>query len=87
MYTTKDTTSGGFHTDFGMFTTAGNSAVADIVREAQQLAGVDGPKQPLTQALEWMYNELKFLAEHHFEEADDTAVREAAYIEFIKDED
>ena len=86
MYDTKDTTSNGYFTDFGMFSTAGNCAVADIVREAQQLAGVDGPVNPRLQALSWMDTELAALADNDgFEEAYDTAVREAAYAAFDKE--
>ena len=87
MYDTKDTTSGGYFTDFGMFTTAGNCAVADIVREARELAGIDGPINPRLQALAWMDAELAALSDNDgFEEATDTAVREAAYVEFVKED-
>jgi len=74
-------------TDFGMFTTAGNAAVAEIVREAQELAGVDGPVNPVQQAINYMLNELEYLGKEHFEEADDTAVREAALAEFFKEDE
>ena len=72
-------------TDFGMFSHAGNCAVAEIVREAQELAGVDGPHNPVKQAIQYMFRELEYLGKEHFEEADDTAVREAALEEFYKD--
>ena len=73
-------------TDYGMFSHAGNCAVDEIVREARELAGVDGPANPRLQALVWMEAELAALAYDHFEEADDTAVREAAYAEFCKED-
>ena len=74
-------------TDFGMFTVAGNCAVAEIVREARELAGVDGPVNPVQQAINYMLNELEYLGKEHFEEADDTAVREAALAEFFKEDE
>ena len=73
--------------DFGMFTVAGNCAVAEIVREARELAGVDGPANPVQQSINYMLNELEYLGKEHFEEADDTAVREAALAEFFAEED
>ena len=73
--------------DFGMFTVAGNCAVAEIVREARELAGVDGPVNPVQQAINYMLNELEYLGKEHFEEATDTAVREAALSEFFAEED
>jgi hypothetical protein len=73
-------------TDFGMFSHAGNCAVAEIVREARELAGVDGPVNPVQQAINYMLNELEYLGKEHFEEADDTAVREAAMAEFFKED-
>ena len=72
--------------DFGMFTVAGNCAVAEVVREARELAGVDGPVNPVQQAINYMLNELEYLSKEHFEEATDTAVREAALAEFFAEE-
>lgn len=72
-------------TDYGMFSYAGNCAVDEIVREARELADIDGPVNPLEQACRWMMNELEVLARDHFEEATDTAVREAVYAEFIRE--
>ena len=83
MTNTKDTTSGGYFPDYHMFSTAGNAAVDEIVREARELAGVDGPHNPVEQAWNWLLNELDALARDHFEEAADTAVREAAYDSFV----
>jgi len=76
-----------FITDYGMFTSAGNCAVDEIVREARELAGVDGPVNPVQQAINYMLNELEYLGKEHFEEAEDTAVREAALAEFFAEED
>ena len=73
--------------DFGMFTVAGNAAVDEIVREARELAGVDGPANPVQQAINYMLNELEYLGKEHFEEATDTAVREAAMAEFFKEDE
>ena len=70
-------------TDYGMFTYAGTCAVDEIVREARELAGIDGPHNPVEQACRWVMNELEVLARDHFEEATDTAVREACYDRFI----
>jgi len=72
--------------DFGMFTVAGNCAVAEIVREARELSGVDGPINPVQKAVEYLLNELEYLGKEHFEEATDTAVREAALAEFFAEE-
>ena len=73
--------------DFGMFTVAGNCAVAEVVREARELATVDGPANPVQQAISYMLTELEYLGKEHFEEATDTAVREAALVEFFAEED
>lgn len=63
--------------DFNMFTEAGNAAVARIVNRAHQLtdAGYD-----IETVWNNTLNELEALAtKAGFEEADDTAVREAVY--------
>ena len=74
-------------TDYGMFSAAGNTAVDYIVSEARELATVDGPINPRLQALVWMDAELAALADNDgFEEAADTAVREAAYAEFNRED-
>ena len=65
-------------TDFGMFSAAGNAAVAEIVREARDVPGV-------VQGVEYLLNELEYLGKEHFPESDDTAVREAAMTEFFKE--
>jgi hypothetical protein len=87
MTNTKDTTSGGLFEDFKMFSVAGNAAVADIVQEARELAGLDGPINPVQQAIEWMFQELEHLSSEHFKEADRTAIRDAALLQFFKEED
>ena len=69
---------------YNMFTDAGNDRVAALVETARELAGVDGPHNPVEQAWNWLLNELDALArDPAFEEATDTAVREAAYDRFI----
>ena len=73
-----------FITDYGMFTSAGNCAVDEIVREARELAGVDGPVNPVEQACAWAMRELEVLADLHFEESLDTAVRESVYRHIIQ---
>ena len=70
--------------DFGMFTQEGNAAVDRLVETARELAGIDGPVNPVEQAWNWLENELAALAQDPaFEEATDTAVREACYNRFI----
>lgn len=69
---------------YNMFTQQGNEKVALLVAQARQLAGVDGPVNPMEQAWNWLQNELDALSEQKgFEEAADTAVREAAYDSFV----
>lgn len=69
---------------YNMFTQQGNEKVALLVAQARQLADVDGPVNPMEQAWNWLVNELDALSEQAgFEEAADTAVREAAYDSFV----
>ena len=69
---------------YNMFTDAGNAKVAALVETARQYAGIDGPDNAVEQAWNWLLNELDALArDPAFEEAADTAVREAAYDRFI----
>jgi hypothetical protein len=69
---------------FNMFTDTGNAKVAKLVETARDLAGVDGPDNATEQAWNWLLNELDRLAEvTGYEEATDTAVREACYDRFI----
>ena len=69
---------------YNMFTEAGNARVAKLVETARDLAGVDGPVNATEQAWNWLLNELDALArDPAFEEATDTAVREACYDRFI----
>lgn len=71
-------------TDFAMFTAEGNSKVAALVSQAREYAHLDGPIQPVEMAWNWLLNELDALSEQPgFEEATDTAVREACYDRFI----
>lgn len=67
-------------TEFGMFTAEGNRLVGRIAAEARDLAAVDGPQQPAKMAMDWAYRELEALSQQpEFEEATDTAVREAVF--------
>ena len=69
---------------YNMFTDTGNAKVAKLVETARDLAGVDGPENATEQAFNWLMNELYALSQTTgFEEAYDTAVREAAYDRFI----
>lgn len=69
---------------YNMFTQAGDDKVARLVETARELAGVDGPDRAVEQAWNWLLNELDALArDPAFEEATDTAVREACYDRFI----
>ena len=69
---------------YNMFTQQGNEKVAALVETARNLADLDGPHNPVEQAWNWLLNELDALArDPAFEEATDTAVREAAYDRFI----
>ena len=69
---------------YNMFTKQGDAAVHKLVCEARQLADVDGPDNAVEQEWNWLLNELDALArDPAFEEATDTAVREAAYDRFI----
>jgi len=66
--------------DFAMFTAEGNQLVARIATAGRDLAAVDGPHNPTELAVEWAFRELaKLGAADGFEEATDTAVREAVY--------
>ena len=74
-------------TDFAMFTAEGNQLVARIARAGRELSGVDGSHNPTELAVQWAFRELaKLGAADGFEEATDTAVREAVY-SFIVDEE
>jgi len=74
-------------TDFAMFTAEGNQLVARIATAGRELSGVDGPHNPTELAVQWAFRELEKLgAADGFEEATDTAVREAVY-SFIVDHD
>ena len=74
-------------TDFAMFTAEGNQLVARIAAAGRDLAAVDGPHNPTELAVEWAFRELdKLGAADGYEEATDTAVREAVY-SFIVDHD
>ena len=69
---------------YNMFTQQGNDKVAALVAQARQLADVDGPHNAVEQAWNWLLNELDALArDPAYEEATDTAVREACYDRFI----
>ena len=69
---------------YGMFTKEGDAAVHQLVQQAREYANVDGPINPVEQAWNWLLNELDALArDPAFEEATDTAVREACYDRFI----
>ena len=66
--------------DFAMFTTEGNQLVARIAEAGRELAGVDGPQNPTELAVQWAFRELARLGSAEgYEEAEDTAVREAVY--------
>ena len=74
-------------TDFAMFTAEGNQLVARIATAGRDLAAVDGPQNPTELAVEWAFRELaKLGTAEGYEEATDTAVREAVY-SFIVDHD
>jgi hypothetical protein len=61
---------------FEMFSEEGNLAVAEIVKDAQQLNDIN--EGPVQLVLDWAINELYALSKKSgFEEATDTAVREA----------
>ena len=61
---------------FEMFSEEGNLAVAEIVKDAQQLMDIN--EGPVQLVLDWAINELYALSKKSgFEEATDTAVREA----------
>ena len=61
---------------FEMFSEEGNLAVAEIVKDAQQLNDIN--EGPVQLVLDWAINELYALSRKPgFEEASDTAVREA----------
>lgn len=70
--------------DFAMFTQEGNQLVARIAEAGRELAGVDGPQNPTEQAWNWAVRELEKLScAEGYEEAMDTAVREAVYNHII----
>ena len=65
---------------FEMFTDEGGFLVSRIADAARELAGVDGPENPTELALQWAERELlKLSRAEGFEEATDTAVREAVF--------
>ena len=73
---------------FGMFTTEGDFLVSRIAKAAKDLAGVDGPENPTTLAVEWAFRELDKLSHAEgYEEATDTAVREAVYSTIVDHDD
>lgn len=64
--------------DYGMFTDEGNLAVHKIVTYANGLHEVN--EGPVERVWNWALNELEALArDSRYEEATDTAVREAVY--------
>ena len=64
--------------DYQMFTAEGNVAVGKIVDEARKL--MDVSEYGIEPVWNWCLNELAALARNpKFEEATDTAVREAVY--------
>ena len=64
---------------FEMFSEEGNLAVAEIVKDAQQLNDIN--EGPVQLVLDWAINELYALSKKSgFEEATDTAVREAVWV-------
>jgi len=66
--------------EFGMFTAEGNYMVSRIATAGRDLAAVDGPQNPTKLAVQWAFRELdKLGAAEGFEEATDTAVREAVF--------
>ena len=68
--------------DYQMFTPKGNAAVTKIVDQARQLTDVS--EYGLEPVWNWALNELEALAlEQGYEEAGDTAVREAVYCAII----
>ena len=72
-------------TDFAMFTAEGNQLVTRIATAGRELAGVDGPRNPVELACAWAMRELDKLAcAEGYEEATDTAVREAVYEHIIQ---
>ena len=69
---------------YGMFSKEGDAAVHQLVLQAREYANVDGPQNPVELAWNWLLNELEVLGnDPAFEEATDTAVREACYDRFI----
>jgi len=67
---------------FEMFSEEGNLAVAEIVKDAQQLNDIN--EGPVQLVLDWAINELYALSKKSgFEEATDTAVREAVLEQLI----
>ena len=67
-------------TDFAMFTPEGNHLVARITTAGRDLAAADGPNNSTELAWNWCLRELeKLAAADGFEEAMDTAVRDAVY--------
>jgi hypothetical protein len=75
-------------TDFAMFTAEGNQLVARIATAGRDLAAVDGPQNPTELAVQWAFRELdKLGAADGYEEATDTAVREAVYSFIVEDDE
>ena len=69
---------------YNMFTQQGNEKVALLVAQARDLADTAEEMPMMEQAWNWLLNELDALSRvEGFEEAADTAVREAAYDRFI----
>jgi len=67
--------------NFQMFTDKGNYMVTRIAEAARELSGVDGPQNPTALAKQWAERELnKLSSAAGFEEATDTAVREAVML-------
>ena len=64
--------------DYGMFTEEGNAAVAKIVEDARAIYDIG--EYSVEAVWNWAQNELVALTyQTRFEEATDTAVREAVY--------
>jgi hypothetical protein len=75
-------------TDFAMFTAEGNQLVTRIATAGRDLAAVDGPQNPTELAVQWAFRELdKLGAADGYEEATDTAVREAVYSFIVEDDE
>lgn len=69
---------------YNMFSEEGNAKVALLVSRARELADLAEEMPMMEQAWNWLQNELYALSQTEgFEEAYDTAVRQAAYDRFI----